>query len=769
MAKRQVKGRSYCRSGLLLLWMGYLLIPYICVGGEHTAVEDISADDLLIERLEEKLAASRLNAQSVPVALSGEGRLKMQFHTMREAPPFMLSDYSWLQSGWAGNEGMMRLAFGAQLGRYGGITAKIGFQHTLSGKTNYLQAGIDTKYSGFIPRQGLRDNMRVPAYIHEDFGATVHLRSGPLPCTWRFGGVQWIESTPLTIWEPQPRLFAWEYLPFEIHESVAMFYHKNMVIGERTGRVAWNKKPFNGIGFESDRLPWGCALDLFYGSFEAYDRHEREYVDLQGERSYYSDTRSPVRGQGIGDTWRHAMYGRVTKPLPDFRSVRDFSVGFNAVHVAWDSDILYNTTFGKAFWSGSGSADTLFFKEPLVASVDVAGTVHQAFDISVECAVSRVDTTFMIITDHDENEHFDQSENATAPTAALYTHLTGRLPLPFTADLFFLQPGFYSPFSFAHAVNGFYPVGANLEMPGKFVASRYTHNMAGADFSAAPLKMGNRGHCRFLYGNSMQVEPGADVIYFPFRLNGADLYSLFQSSYRRWGVGLIDNDVAIKKRYGKRIGDETFTDYDAGGIFGPDAGGLRSDFLSVYESFVPYDSADALENLKASETSVSGRSTSVRSHRKYSMHAGVDASYNVAAPLGWKRELFVSLYATVNGISYVPQVVAFRGGSDENVLWGGLLRCEIAFGVIPRLYLLLLGGGENWYAHRAWMAEADGTAVRRVPIDYRDYAFGGGCDWQLFDRAGLHLRCKWMRHIDRYYPDNDWNIPLVSTELKMWF
>jgi len=68
-------------------------------------------------------------------------------------------------------------------------------------------------------------------------------------------------------------------------------------------------------------------------------------------------------------------------------------------------------------------------------------------------------------------------------------------------------------------------------------------------------------------------------------------------SSRRTALGEPVFSIMIspfKKRFGKRLGDETFSDNDTEGIPGPEAGGLRSDFLSRYESFVPCNSTMCL-------------------------------------------------------------------------------------------------------------------------------------------------------------------------------
>jgi hypothetical protein len=69
----------------------------------------------------------------------------------------------------------------------------------------------------------------------------------------------------------------------------------------------------------------------------------------------------------------------------------------------------------------------------------------------------------------------------------------------------------------------------------------------------------------------------------------------------------------------------------------------------------------------------------------------------------------------------------------------------------------------------AYMEDPASGAVVHAPIAYRDYAFGGGFDWDFASRVGLHGRYKWMKHQDEFFAANDWTNTLISGEIKMWF
>jgi hypothetical protein len=124
--------------------------------------------------------------------------------------------------------------------------------------------------------------------------------------------------------------------------------------------------------------------------------------------------------------------------------------------------------------------------------------------------------------------------------------------------------------------------------------------MAGIDLKCMPTI--GIGHLKFDYGQHFQVDPARDLLYFPHRLNGQDLFTVFESSYNRWGNDLVD--VSLPAKYKKRLGDESYHEVGAyGNPVGPDGGGLRSDYLAMFEGFVPYESAaDADSNLNETTT-----------------------------------------------------------------------------------------------------------------------------------------------------------------------
>jgi hypothetical protein len=738
---------------------------------DSTTSARMDSVELRMQDVEQKVRSTLMFGGSSPVSFSGEARLKLQYHNLAYYPSFMKLDRTWLQSGYEGNESFLRLAMVVRAGRNTVLWSKIGFQHTLPG--NYTVTSSEPVDTLAQYRHDKADN---PTTIHEDMCAGIAVRTVPASFWLKMGNVQWIEASPLTIWKAQPRTFAWEYLPFEVEQPIGRYYEYNIAKGEKTGRAAWNKKPFNGINLESINLPLGLYVDFLYGSFQRFDNFEREYIDFSNDLAYAGDS-WPLKGIGIGDSYRHVLHGRIAAQQALF----GLTPGINFVRINYDDDIASNPLFQKAFShdylilpgaiKGRGYS---FYKEPYTLSTDLRGDVNDKLRLHLDLGFSRVDTTFFsydTIMAGDTIARLRQSRPSPfAP--AFYSRINSEYGLPIQLDLAYFSPDFYSPFSFALPMDCFYPFGANLLGPGKFAAggeaSPYSKNLAGANLTVAP-KLPGYGHLKITYGQHFQLTKSQDAIFFPYRLNGQDLFSLFQSSYNRWGNDPID--VSIKSgKYNKRLGDESYTFYSNLNPPGPTAGGMRSDFMGMFEGFVPYESAAQADSNLNEKTTILTRSKWVPSHRKFTSNLELDASYDVGPLVGYKKDLFVSCYAALNGVSTSFSALAFDDKPNDMLLWGAYLRFEPAIALTEKLYVLGLAGFENWRSQKSFMEDPE-QKKRSIasPIDYFDAAYGLGFDWEMLSRTGLHARAKWMKHEDKAFPGNNWETPVFSMEIKMWF
>jgi hypothetical protein len=752
-----------------------------------TPEADADTAGLPLDLLETKTNSTVLFGGSAPVSFSGEARLRIQTHDYSQYPSWLSKDQTWTQANYEGNESLLRFGMIVHANRNAVLWTKIGFQHTLPG--NYLNKSAGPDSIGYVRVGQPHDKSEETANIHEDMAAGLAIRTVAASFWLRMGNVLWTEASPLTIWKSQPRTFAWDYLPYEVEQPVSRYYEYNIAKGEKSGRAAWNKKAFNGIDFKSIDLPFGIQLGLLYGSFERYDNFEREYVDFSNDLAYAGET-TESKGRGIGDSFRHVYHAHLGKE----KAFGNLTLGFNTIGILYKPDILLVQGFRNNFGIRDVSVnDTLlnrklnitegrgFYKEPQVYSLDLRGPVSENWEMHADVAVSILDTLWTdyaivreAVADTAGNPvgHYHGTQTTskkwTDPLPGFYGKLKYTKSLPVQADIIYLPKGFYSPFSFATPVDAFFPFGANLVGPGKFVGrgegSPYTQNMAGMLLTISP-KVGY-GHFRIAYGQHFQPEAANDVVFFPYRLNGQDLSSTLQSSYNRWGNNPVDHSITSGK-YKRRLGDESFQTKDYQTPVGGDGGGMRSDYLSIYEGFVPYQSAAQADSNLFHPTGIVNRSDFLPTHQKWTFNFEMDGAMDIGPSVGYSHDLFLSAYGALNGVSSDFRPLAF--GAKDMMLWGTYFRVEPAIALTEKFYVLALGGYENWQSNMAFMENPETGEADQVPIDYVDLAAGVGFDWDFISRVGLHGRYKWMRHQDKNYSANTWAGSLASAEIKMWF
>ncbi len=738
-----------------------------------------------MDALESKVRSTLLFGGSSPVSFSGEGRLKIQEHDYSNYPSYLDKDQTWTQANYEGNESMLRLSMVVHANRNAVLWSKIGFQNTLPGIfVNHSAASRDT--FGFVREQNRHDKSDITANIHEDMAAGLAIRTVPASFWLRMGNILWTEASPLTIWKDQPRTFAWDYLPFEVEQPVSRYYEYNIAKGEKSGRAAWNKKAFNGVDFRSIDLPARLQVNLLWAAFERYDNFEREYVDFSNDLGL-AELGTDAKQIGIGDSFRHMYHGRLAqeKVLGS-----ELTLGLNMVGIVYKNDIVASDLWIKDFGllqKTYRDSTTLtphsyrvgegFFKEPKVLSIDLRGPINDKLEIHFDAAVGVMDTVWMRYTVDSSSSAAtapktflgaSQRESVRAnPAPALYARISSKYLVPVRTDIAYIAKGFYSPFSFAAPVDAFIPYGSNLVGAGKFIArgegSPYTQNMAGINIAVSPNV--GYGHLRFAYGQHFQPQKARDVLFFPYRLNGQDYSSTIQSSYNRWGNDLVD--VSLGAPYKYRLGDESYKTTAFNNRSGPEGGGLHSDYLSIFEGFVPYESAAQADTNQMQSTSITTRPRGFPTHQKWTYNMELDGAWDLGPTIGYGHDLFLSGYGALNGIS--SQVKALSLSPKDMMLWGVYLRAEPAIALSDKFYILGLAGYENWRSDMAYMLDPASGASMRVPIDYKDYAWGLGFDWDFASRVGLHGRYKQMWHKDRFYDANDWTNTLVSAEIKMWF
>lgn len=761
-----------------------------------------------VDELESHVRSTLMFGGSSPVSFAGEARLKIQEHNLSEYGDYLRKDETYTAANFEGNESLLRLGMVVRPNRNTVLWSKIGFQHTLPGNYTNENAVSPTAAfpdaSGFERVQTRHDKMEETLNIHEDMSAGMAVRTQWASFWVRMGNVLWTEASPLTIWKSQPRNFAWDYLPYEVEQPIGRYYEYNIAKGEKAGRAAWNKKALNGIQLESIQLPLDLYLNTAWAAYERYDNFEREYLDFSNDLAYTGDA-TEAKGRGIGDTYRHLFHARIAKQ--NFGPGLTAGINMNWFHVKQDyftyvvnaqPTVPRNTfqvTVSRALDPVTGQnldifTGRVFKKEPRNLSVDLKGSLSENWSFHADLGVSKVDTNWMVFYRNIDSSQFNAqgarlvrnlpgmrdsiSSSDIAPALFLSVKHDGKIP--FRADAAYISKDFYSPLSFVAPMDAFYPFGSNLVGAGKFIArgegSPYSRNMAGLNLSWIP-KMGY-GHFRLTYGQHFQLQAARDLIFFPHRLNGQDEFGFFHSSYNRWGNNLVDHSI-LDGKYKKRLGDESYRTHEHNLPYGPEAGGLRSDYLSMYEGFVPFaDTASANANLAqglatgVQRSTLYSSSSGVPVNQKWTYNFEVDYGYDIGPIIGYSRDFLVNAYVALNSIASSPKVLTFN--EKNQMLWGLYARFEPAISVFsPRFYVLGLLGYENWRAEKAYGTGNAPNQSILLPINYQDYAVGVGIDWDFAERVGLHLRAKWLKHTDETIPDNDYEGRILSSEIKMWF
>ncbi len=365
----------------------------------------------------------------------------------------------------------------------------------------------------------------------------------------------------------------------------------------------------------------------------------------------------------------------------------------------------------------------------------------------------------------------------------------------------------------------------------KTEASPYSQNMAGAQLTISP-KVPGTGHFDIKYGQHFQPESARDLLFIPYRLNGMDLNSTITSSYNMDGFGTVDYPMAGKyyRRLGDESfdpqvsitgkpndpNDPTDPNSGASGSNGfshieesPEKGGLHADYLSMFEGFVPYDDpVQLLLNIKSRRNVISryrqvgpgplgrvindnGDTVTVTNpslvadangfvpmHKKYTGNLELDAAYDIGPLIHFPNKFYLAGYLAISSVTNAFKALTFNENGNEMLLWSSYYRFEPAIGLTSKFYLDILLGVENWRSNKAWMNLAvadDGTEdlenplVKRVPMNYKDVAYGIGFDWDMLTRTALHFRIKKFTHSDANFTQNDYESYLTSLEITMFF
>jgi|GEM_PF-775293 len=929
--------------------------------GETAISEKIDSILQNSDKLDGLVRRSIMNGGSKPVSFAGEADAKLIASSFFTAPQWMQADRTEFKN----SSVTLRMAMVAKPHRNLTLWSKLAFNNALMGYTK--RSSINPTYSmtddttGNIAASSGDANDKRPVVLYEDMCAGMIMSAGPVSFNFKAGGVLWNEMSPLTVWKTQPRMFGWDYLPYELEQSTAMFYDYATVKGFKEGRAAWNKKPFQGLQLESIELPWNLYLNTLYGFYEGYNKNYPWLVpaDKTNELQYTADPSgstaaiplrtSSTKGFGIGDTYRPVWFlrlakgeipGGVTAGVNWFQYLvdDDYSLqwstryGYTLTGEDAKASVVRATRPGRGAWvagrnglvfnadtsivGSSGQYFNNYYIEPRVGSIDFRRNIPGGLSFHVDVGASNVDSVWYKVSGASATRNYtaDEFANGTradsaaclnewqkydprfqdaAMTALPYQEIgrssTGWKPAvyatvsyPFTwAEVelrsIYADKDFHSGASTVGPINGIFPYESNLTGPGKFAGvdngTSYSSNLVGSNLIVKlPIP---RGHARVSVGFHTQIEKSDDIVYFPWRQNGAAYNATMNSDFTRYGVGLLDdfwrstadaNNTPSDKRMIRRLGDESFFRTSNRNPYAPVpgfAGGMRADYMAIYEGFATYklsssyagslsdriagdrtlqraaiitafgakprtadsvawlaDSAAGINKYLADSLSwfkenpdyydiVANQDSAYfrLQHKKATQNFSLDLSYEISRLWEGKRSVFLAGYAAFNSVTNGPGmgIPAFTTGNDV-LLVGRNLRFEPVFQLTPRFYIIGLVSQEIWKSDYGvsiidstsglapstdleWLVSTrkdNGTLdasraglrnLRRAPIDYTDWMYGLGFDWDIAPRVSLHVRGQYFTHEDvgisvdlpSAAGRNDYRAWMGSTEMKMWF
>jgi hypothetical protein len=303
--------------------------------------------------------------------------------------------------------------------------------------------------------------------------------------------------------------------------------------------------------------------------------------------------------------------------------------------------------------------------------------------------------------------------------------------------------------------------------------------MAGLNFKLEPTF--NRGYFDLQYGLHRQIEEGQDVIYFNYRLNGRNMWESSNSWTKHKPLFIADSGNADGAAYVARTGaiyknhSLNTKDGSGGGIKQyRQQGGLYGGTWELWESFVAYENAEQIEKGE------------IPTHTKWSSYLSFMGGYDIGGWFGTDRTIMMTGYAAISGLSTTIAPIAYSESQKDMLMWSFYGQFEPSVAVTPTFHMVGILGLETFRAENAYITksvtaninkttdlyktQAYGTLYyEKAPINYVETALGVGFDWDFADRAGLHVRYKWMTHSDEVISKNDWHSHYISAEAKAWF
>ena len=709
-----------------------------------------------LDTLSSNMESTLLGKDDLPVAVSGFMAFRVKnFHYSNTSPAFA-SDKARMAV-----DAIFKANIVAMPNSYMTLWTNFAFPFDLSGTFGNKYATQPTGVPTYDERV-LYDHSTdyYSSTIDEEFNVGADIRAGVFGAYITAGGVIWMNSSPLTIWEREtaPR-FAWQYELFEDEKTVSTYYKEKVFKPVKEGgRAFWTNRSFGGVFANVYQLPYNMKAQLLVSQPMDADMGTRDGLRL------YAGQPGELETYGLHDMRGSIYHARIAKE----KILDNLTVGANYIGVVFDKGIIYEDEF-RGQWITAGYDPMLLNTH--VASIDVKGNITPKLYLMADIALSMTDSINFYESEEAAHGFADDAYNSAMATPQVGVYIKAQSKYidgwPITVEGIYLPKDFYSPYS--------------LSNPSRFTSwrkdeaylnggsLRYTPNMMGLNFKLEPTF--NRGYFDLQYGQHRQVEEGNDVIVFNYRLNGRNMWESTNSWTKHKPIFWADSGNADPKASGY-VARTGIVEPGIGIKLRRQRGGLYGGTWEMWESFTAYENVQQIAKGE------------VPSHAKWYSFLSFMGGYDIGHWFGTDRNIMMTGYAALSGVSTTIAPIAYSEDQTDMLLWSFFGQFEPAIAVTPKFHMVGLLGIEMFRSKNAFTSysvsnglaktsslygEVNSSYYSYAPINYLETAIGIGFDWDFADRAGLHVRYKWMTHSDEVLSVNDWHMHYISAETKVWF
>ncbi len=710
-----------------------------------------------LDTLASDMESTLLGKDDLPVAVSGYMAFRVKNFHYSERSPFTGSDYARTAV-----DALLNMSIVAMPNSYMTLWANMAFPFDLSGTYGNKLASQPTNVPTYDDRV-LFDHSTdyYSSTINEEFNVGVDIRAGVFGAYVTAGGVIWTNSSPLTLWEREtaPR-FSWQYELFEDEKTVSTYYkEKSFKPVKEGGRAFWTNRSFGGLFLNVYQLPWNMKAQFMLSQPMDMDLGTRDGLRL------YAGQPGELETYGLHDMRGAIYHGRLAKE----KIMETMTLGLNYMGVTYDKGIIYESEFYSQ-WVTAGYDP--FLQNTHVASVDVKGNITPKLYLMADVALSVTDSMNFYKGEGAEHisgyEKDSYNSDISTPQVGVYIKAQSKYieGWPMTLEAIYLPKDFYSPYSMSNPSR--FLSWRKDEMYLNGGSLRYNPNMMGLNFKLEPTF--NRGYFDFQYGQHRQVEDGKDVVVFNYRLNGRNMWEGTNAWTKYKPIFWADSGNANPRANGY-VARTGVLPPGTGVKLLRQQGGLYGGTWEMWESFVAYENADQIKD------------SIVPSHTKWSTFVSLMGGYDIGHWFGTDRNLMMTAYVSLSGVSKTFTPLAYSETQDDMLLWSFYGQFEPTFALTPTLHLVGILGletfrAENAYTTQTMVNNVSNSSIKsevqnryfiKAPINYMETAIGLGFDWDFADRAGLHVRYKWMTHSDENLSVNDWHSHYIAAETKVWF